>query len=150
MFCYHQKGGDCWTLVDFDDTKTLMLCLLIKLNKCLHDENKYTLANLHKWTLRTIFLVFIFESLSVRFEPLNVRFESVKVNHQNWSLSKNEKNNSNPLKKDLNSISKEFRLKKVIRIRQKMIRISIPKYASWKVWEPRFESPWRGFKSWFQ
>ena len=32
----------CWTLVDFDDTKTLMLCLLIKLNKCFQDENKYT------------------------------------------------------------------------------------------------------------
>ena len=33
VFFHHQKRGDCWTLVDFDNTKTLMLCFLIKLNK---------------------------------------------------------------------------------------------------------------------
>ena len=32
----------CWTLVDFDDTKILILSLLIKLIKCFRDNNEYT------------------------------------------------------------------------------------------------------------
>ena len=54
-FVIIKKGGDCWTLVDFDDTKTLTLSLLIKLIKCFRDNNEYTLDKFHQWTLRTIF-----------------------------------------------------------------------------------------------
>ena len=45
---FHPKSiaKNCWTHVDFDDTKTLTLSLLIKLIKCFKDNNKYTFIQL--------------------------------------------------------------------------------------------------------
>ena len=99
----------CWTVVDFDDTKTLTFSLLIKLSKCFRNNNEYTSHN----------------------SPMNTYNESLKAILQIWSSSsKNEVNDLNHYTSDSNSNSRKISLMKVIRIPYSKIQITIPESAN--------------------
>ena len=135
MFCHHQKMGDCWTLIDFDDTKTLILSLLIKLIKCFRDN------------MNIPFKQFTNEHLE---QTLMFRFESLKTTLQNWSSSSKIKvSDLNHYTSDSNPNSNKFSLMKVIRIPHSRIWITILESANWRIWRQWFESLWEWFQSQF-
>ena len=116
----------CWTLIDFDDTKTLMLCLLIKLNKCFRMQIKIPKKIFTNEHLE------LFSSIQIRISNKVIRIPQVTL--QFWSFSsKFEEGNSNPSNSDSNPSnndsnphSRKFRLTKAIRISHEEIRIQIP------------------------
>ena len=141
---FEKKGRPwgCWTLVDFDYTKTPMLWLLIKLIKCFKDYTK-----IPKWIFTNEHLE-QFSSVQIRIPKCWIRirqsnpsklkfkqkwkkqFESLKGGFEShFQRVQTEEGDSNPWKKDSNPDSKKYKLKSLrtmIRIPIERIRIPIP------------------------
>ena len=117
------KKGEIIEPIDFDDTKTLTLSLLINLIKCFKDNNEYTFIQFINEHLNN-FLMFKFESLSIGFESLKATFQI-----SNGS-SKNEVSDSNHYSSDSNPNSNKTSQIKVIRIPQNRIRITLSESAN--------------------
>ena len=133
--CHHKKWRDCWTFIDFDDTKTFMLWLLIKRIKCFTDY-----INIPKWFFTNEHLEQFF-GVQIRIRQSNPsklkqfklkwrkRFESLKGGFEShFQRVQTKEGDSNPLKEDSNLDSRMCKLKNL---------------------KTMIQSLWKGFESQF-
>ena len=112
-----------WSLIDFDDTKTLLICLLIKLlsvlEVCLEPKAKASLKG-----LRISYQMEGFESLSAkckqnriwekRFESLRKRFESLNLKFEQKVCTKKmirifKARDLNPSREEVKTLEKRLK-----------------------------------------